>query len=168
MSRKIHKRFVEISTRVSLRLSQAIDTNGPVKLTARNDVPLVEVLCRVVVGQQLSTKAASTIWGRVVASAATEPLAGYLADVDVKVLRSCGLSNSKALSMKAIIAAYADGMLDVETLRRQDYAGRSAQLTGDPWSWTVDGRHDFAFLLRRQRRLAGNRRHGLEDSRTSD
>ncbi len=140
MTRKIHERFLEISGRVSARLANAIETTGPVKLVPRNDTPLCDVLCRVVAGQQLSTKAASTIWGRIVASAGTEPLAEYLADVDVAALRSCGLSNSKALSMKAIMAAHREGVLDADTLQRHSHAARSVQLTSirGVGPWTAD------------------------------
>ena len=143
----IHKRFVEISSRFSTRLSNAIETNGPVKLARRNDTPLCDVLCRVVAGQQLSTKAASTIWGRIVASAGAEPLSRYLTDVNIDVLRSCGLSNSKALSMKAIMSAHREGMLDADTLRRQKHAARSSQLTSirGVGQWTADMTSLFYF-----------------------
>ena len=66
MSKKIHERSVLIAGDVSGDLRQAIRSVGPVALRKRRSAPLTETLCRAVAGQQLSGKAAATIWGRVI------------------------------------------------------------------------------------------------------
>ncbi|MEZ6063100.1 MAG: hypothetical protein R3C19_22370 [Planctomycetaceae bacterium] len=140
MSRQIHTRFIEISRGVSTRLAEAIEACGPVRLTPRNDVPLCEMLCRIVAGQQLSTKAASTIWGRVVETAGDSSLSDHIAATDTEILRGCGLSNSKARAMKAIVAAKNEGLLDTGTLRRLRHDERSRQLKSirGVGQWTAD------------------------------
>ena len=140
MSRKLHEQFVGISRDISSRLAEAIRGIGPVRLTKRNDRPLRETLCRMVAGQQLSTKAASTIWGRVVDSANGNDLVGHLAAAEPSLLRTCGLSNAKCKATKAIVAASADGLLNVSDLQKKTHADRSKHLTSI-WGigqWTAD------------------------------
>ncbi|MEO1404829.1 MAG: DNA-3-methyladenine glycosylase 2 family protein, partial [Cyanobacteria bacterium J06635_1] len=66
MSKAIHSRFMDIAGELSPALADAIATTGPIELTPRQDSPFPERLCRAIAGQQLSTKAAASIWGRVV------------------------------------------------------------------------------------------------------
>jgi DNA-3-methyladenine glycosylase II len=109
-------------------------------LKPRNRTPLPEVLCRAIAGQQLSVKASRTIWGRVVESADGNPLITHIANTKPEVLRGCGLSNSKAKAMKAIVEADAAGQLDVDQLRDLDHDARSKRLTA-VWGvgqWTAD------------------------------
>ncbi|MEL6896696.1 MAG: DNA-3-methyladenine glycosylase 2 family protein, partial [Planctomycetota bacterium] len=105
-----------------------------------NETPLAERLCRAVAGQQLSTKAAATIWGRVVQSRGRRTLVNHVAAADIEQLRECGLSGSKAKAMKAIVAAEREGVLDVKSLKQLRHAERSARLTSI-WGvgqWTAD------------------------------
>ena len=70
-------------------LEGAIARNGPLELRLDQSTPFAERLCRVIAGQQLSTKAARTIWHRVIISAATVPeqsLIDYFSMVDPVVL----------------------------------------------------------------------------------
>jgi len=76
VSRHVHQQFVDIAAGIPGRLADAIETAGPVTLKAQDEEPLSERLCRCVAGQQLSTKAASTIWNRVVASADGDEVCG--------------------------------------------------------------------------------------------
>ncbi len=70
MSKAIHNRFVEIAREFSDDLADAIAHTKPLQLTPRKDSPFPERLCRAVAGQQLSVKAAASIWSRVVDSVA--------------------------------------------------------------------------------------------------
>lgn len=64
---------------------------------------LYESLLRSIVGQQLSVKAAATIYGRFLALFPGEhPDVEELLETDHEVLRSCGLSNSKAKYIKNV------------------------------------------------------------------
>ncbi len=67
--------------------------------------PLYDSLLRSIVFQQLSGKAASTIWGRFVGLFGNKtPDAQTLLSTEDEVLRSAGLSNSKTQYVKAVAA----------------------------------------------------------------
>lgn len=140
MTRAVHRDFIEIAGGISERLQEAIAEHGPVTLRRRREVPLPELLCRIVTGQQLSGKAAATIWGRVVASANQKTLSHHIATARPQQLRKCGMSAAKAKTMKAIVQAEADGLFDLDALGHMDHNQRSAQLT-KVWGvgqWTAD------------------------------
>jgi len=140
LSKAIHSQFIEIARSVSPRLADAIESTGPVRLRRRNDAPLDVTLCRIVVGQQLSTRAAASIWNRLVESSGDEDFSDYISVVNADVLRSCGLSNAKSNAMKAIVEAESDGILDVAVLRRLNHEDRSKHLTSirGVGRWTAD------------------------------
>jgi DNA-3-methyladenine glycosylase II len=67
-----------------------------------------------IVGQQLSVKAAATIWQRVLAlSGGNAPTPKQLLDTDTEILRACGLSYAKAAYVKDLAAHILDGRLDM-------------------------------------------------------
>src|SRR5689334_2897165 len=82
------------------KLGALIDTHGHPTITSGCDP--VHSLARAIVGQQLSTKAADTIWGRFVAlypKRAFPSAQKILATPDDK-LRAAGLSGAKAAAIK--------------------------------------------------------------------
>lgn len=140
MSRTIHRRFREIAGEISPALLAALSANGAVTLKPRRDLDLPSFLCRIVVGQQLSVRAARTIWGRVTQQAGDSPLRVHLATATVDDLRGCGMSRNKARTIKAIVEADREGGLREQSLARLDHATRSRQLT-EIWGigpWTAD------------------------------
>ncbi len=140
MTRKICADFVQIAADISPALANAIETIGPLRLQKRNQQPLVDVLFRAIAGQQLSTKAAASIWNRLIETAGDTSLLDYVAASDPDRIRSCGLSGAKVKSMKAIVAAHENGLLDQSLLSRLDHVERSQQLMSI-WGvgqWTAD------------------------------
>lgn len=140
MSKKVHQRFLPIAATLSPALAEAIERVGPVRVHKRSKTPLPVVLSRAVAGQQLSVKAASTIWGRVCDSAKDRPLTEHLARARPATLQKCGLSAAKAKAIRAIAQAEKAGRLDPDALRRLDHPTRSNQLTAI-WGvgpWTAD------------------------------
>ena len=147
MSAEIHDRFLTIAQDLSPDLAGAIARTGPVELVPHQDLPLPERLCRAVAGQQLSVKAAASIWGRVVESAEGKSLIDHFATADPQVLRDCGLSGAKAKAVGAIAAAAMAGELDAEVLGGMETAARTQQLT-QIWGigqWTADMLNIFYF-----------------------
>lgn len=117
----------------------------------RNDQPLGQMLCRAVAGQQLSVKAAETIWGRVLKLVGDEPLMAFFARCSAEdsrgPLRGCGLSEAKAKAMCAIATADLAGNLDVKTLKQMSTAERTARLKS-LWGvgqWIADMTNMFYF-----------------------
>ena len=141
MSARAHARMIAVASELSPRLEEAIARNGSLRLSRRwKSTPLVEVLCRVVAGQQLSVKAAQSIWGRVVIAAGDRTLSDHLLEAHPEGLRACGLSGAKTKTMRAIAEAAREGALEPGELASLDHLERSAHLKSI-WGvgqWTAD------------------------------
>jgi DNA-3-methyladenine glycosylase II len=135
-----HAEFVRTARRISRRFASAVDRVGPLAQPARRTEPLATYLARVVVGQQLSTTAARTIWGRLErqATEAALPLPAFAAQAEVDLLRACGLSGNKARALQALAAADAAGELAAGRLKVLSSAARLDALLAlhgvGPWT----------------------------------
>ncbi len=136
----LHPDFVRTARRVSRPLAQAMDAVGPPDWPSRHQQPLARYLARVVVGQQLSTRAAGTIWGRVEAlgKAEQQSIPALALNLPDATLLACGLSAGKLKTLKALAEADAAGMLKRQRLARLDPAARAVELTAlrgiGPWT----------------------------------
>jgi DNA-3-methyladenine glycosylase II len=93
-----------------------IDEGGPIspetdRRGSRPDPYLA--LSRAIVGQQLSTKAASSIWGKFAGLFDGSPKPERIARADDELLRSAGLSSSKIAYLKDLAGRVASGELDL-------------------------------------------------------
>jgi DNA-3-methyladenine glycosylase II len=100
---------------------------------------LVAGLALHIVGQQISTPAALTIFGRLGDAAGTRPpTAEGIAALDHDTLRAVGLSAAKARALKELAVGVVDGTVDLEGLRDLDDARAVEVLSGlrgiGPWS----------------------------------
>jgi DNA-3-methyladenine glycosylase II len=98
-------------------------------------------LLRSIVGQQLSTKAARTIYTRLTeVFGGRTPTPRELLDVDPELIRSAGLSRAKVAYLRDLAEHVEDGELDLEALPELDDQEVSAQLTAIKGlgQWTVD------------------------------
>jgi DNA-3-methyladenine glycosylase II len=87
------------------RLIEATDPKEILERAADRDRDRFVALCRIIVGQQVSTAAARTIWGRVEEAFDGPPTPEQLIEPDAEErLRACGLSGRKA--------SYAIGIAD--------------------------------------------------------
>lgn len=86
-------------------------------------------LCRVIVGQQLSVRAAATIVGRLHALPGGVQTPAALRAQPIEALRSVGLSGQKARYMHALAEAVDSGTLDLAALPSLDDEAAIAQLT---------------------------------------
>lgn len=116
-------------------LAQAWAAVGTIATLSPAADPL-STCCRVVAGQQLSTKAASTIWQRV--TDLTPISAKHLANAEIAVLRSAGLSTAKARSIIALGQAVLDKRLNFRTIAQLSAEDQDALLISipgiGPWS----------------------------------
>jgi len=85
-------------------------------LTAEMYPDLFTALVSSVVGQQISGKAAATVWNRVVERFG-EITPSRLDQASLEEVQSCGMSFRKAEYVKGIAAACANGGLDLEDLK---------------------------------------------------
>lgn len=78
-----------------------------------------QTLCRSIVGQQISVKAAQSIWARFV-EAAGKVQPAVVAAIPVEVLRGCGFSGQKALYVKDLATHFHTGIVKPRRWARMD------------------------------------------------
>ncbi len=134
-----------------------------------------------IISQQLSSKAAETIYRRVAlhVDARTRLKPAHLLEIPGADLRRCGLSNAKAKWLRALAEAVDTGKLSFKALRKMDDAAALATLDALPGigQWTAEMALIFAFDrldifslgdvgLRRTVNRLYNRGRPLSDTRT--
>lgn len=137
---KIHRFFIETAKELNQNLADAIARVGVIKLPVDNSEPLAHRLSRSVAQQQLSVKAARTIWGRVLEAANEEPLTQFFREENFALLHTCGLSKAKVRAICGIAEASRRGDLEAAELKLLKYEERCARLTS-LWGvgqWTAD------------------------------
>ena len=106
------------------KLRRIIDQQGPInpdedRRGSRPDA--YEALARAIVGQQLSTKAAASIWEKVLAIfGGKTPIPKQVIEADPQDLRDAGLSWSKVAYFRDLAERIEDGELDVSSLDQLD------------------------------------------------
>ena len=102
-------------------LGAAIKRIGPCLIAADQHDDHLSALCGSIVSQQLSTKAAATIFGRFVALFPNQtPTADRIAALDDQALRGVGLSGQKVSYFRDLSARMLDGRLAPEELDALD------------------------------------------------
>ncbi len=120
---------------------------GVIPETSSNFESLVES----VIAQQVSVKAADTIFRRLNDAAGGELTPERLSDFSVDVFRDCGLSGSKTRTIRGLAEAAVNGQIDLESLHLIDDDDTVSQQLNALWGigpWTVD-----MFLMNRLGRL---------------
>jgi DNA-3-methyladenine glycosylase II len=125
-------------------LRRLIDERGPIdpRTDRRGSRPdAYEALARAIVGQQLSTKAAGSIWERLVAQfGGSFPQPAELIAADPESLRGAGLSWSKVGFLRDLAQRVEDGTLDLGRLAElsdQDVVAELVQIKGIG-AWTAE------------------------------
>lgn len=95
------------------------------QLQSRGDA--FETLARAITGQQISIKAADTVWQRLLALTAVNPAA--IAAQPAIALRACGYSQRKVEYLHDLARHFADGLIDPATWPNMDDAAIIADLT---------------------------------------
>ncbi|MFM7028703.1 MAG: DNA-3-methyladenine glycosylase family protein [Chakrabartia sp.] len=81
-----------------------------------------ETLLRTIIGQQVSVKAAASIWNKLAAGLGDLTRPETILDADETVLRSFGLSRQKQSYARSLAALVAEGALDLHHLPEDDEA----------------------------------------------
>jgi DNA-3-methyladenine glycosylase II len=123
-------------------MRRIIDERGPIdpdtdRRGSRPDP--YEALARAIVGQQLSTKAARSIWERLVEIlGGTFPEPSGLLAVDAESIRAAGLSRSKVNFLRDLAERVEDGRLDLKRLMElpdEDVVATLTEIKGvGPWT----------------------------------
>lgn len=121
------------------KLKEVIERIGPLK--SRRDLDLYQSLLRSIVGQQLSVKAAATIWGRFLNLFKDGyPDPKILLKIKDDKLRAAGLSYQKAGYLKNIARFSIDKTLDYDKLKKmsdEDLIEYLVEIKG-VGRWTVE------------------------------
>ncbi len=113
-------------------LRRLIDEGGPIapeidRRASRPDPYLA--LSRAIVGQQLSTKAAASIWAKFEDALGGDPKPEDVAGADDETLRSAGLSGSKTAYLKDLASRVVSGELDLARVSELSDEDVIAELT---------------------------------------
>jgi DNA-3-methyladenine glycosylase II len=104
-------------------------------------VPALTMLTRIIVGQQISVKAAATIYERLETRCGGKISAGQLLRLEEAAMQECGLSRQKRAGLKDLAARVHEGRLRPDQIwRLDDRAARDAitSVRGlGPWSAEV-------------------------------
>ncbi len=123
---------------IDSRLEPVIAVAGSVPLRRRP--PGFEGLARIVVAQQVSAQAATSIWNRFEATVGGAVEAGAVDRFDDETLRAAGLSAAKVRTLRAVAAAV-DGGLDLSGVADLPVAAATENLTKikgiGPWTAEV-------------------------------
>lgn len=111
-------------------LGKAMDEIGHVY---REIIPdMLMALINSIIGQQISTKAQETIWGRF--QTMFEPVTPeHIDSIPTEELQTCGISMKKASYIKEIASSIVDGSLDLtqfQTMSDDDVCKRLSQIKG--------------------------------------
>jgi DNA-3-methyladenine glycosylase II len=136
-----HAHLLATARGLSDSLHEALARLGPVPIDPPTHAHVADRLAVEVVNQQLSTRAAAAIWGRVEAAAllrAMSPRDLFVED-HAETLRGCGLSGAKVRAVLAIRAADEAGLFGA-LLATLPHPERSAVLRSikGVGQWTAD------------------------------
>lgn len=130
-------------------MARLVATVGPCVLRGPRRTPF-EALARAIVFQQLSGKAAGTIWGRLETALGGQVTPPAVLGTSLSVLRGAGVSAAKAASLVDLATKVSDGTLPLMRLSRlsdDDLVGRLVTVRGIG-RWTAE-----MFLMFHLRRL---------------
>ena len=124
-------------------LGRLIDGLEPVDLAtwrARWSLDPFNSLARAIVGQQIATRAAAAIFGRLQTFIGERDPASAIAGASDTELRQIGLSGNKAASLRDLAARTMDGRLELDRLEHLSDEEAHDQLTAvrGIGSWTAD------------------------------
>ncbi len=150
LSDQVFSHLRKRARRIAPAFGQELNRIGPIKIRPSEHRSVADHLYRSIVGQQLSTKAAQTIWLRIEQTArSSRTTVQQLFTTDhLELLRAAGVSGRKARSLIAVRQAASNGLLETQALARLSHADRSACLCSI-WGvgqWTADMIGIFHFL----------------------
>jgi DNA-3-methyladenine glycosylase II len=150
VSTKIHGQLIE-SAGPFPKVRRLFEFNGIITIKKGRDEEFFDRLAKTVISQQLSTRAASTIWNRIVefADEKRSSVENVFIPKHEDAIRSCGISAAKFKAVCSMREAVRAGSVDLATLKRGDYESMHQTITKvwgyGPWSAEMMGIFFFGF-----------------------
>ena len=123
MNKKAHNHLLKVGNDHCPALSQIVSNNGIIEINVDKTIDVFECLAQTVVEQQVSYKAAKSIWKKVKASADRKgyDLIDYFDEKNKSSLRGDGLSQNKIKSIMGAKKAINDGLISLKKLEQLSY-----------------------------------------------
>lgn len=123
MSVEIHNHLLKKTRKRHPRLHQIIKQNGVIKLSKKRNSEFFNYMAKTVTGQQLSNRAAATIWERIQQTSASRNSSIYdlFNSRNEKLLRKCGLSGNKIRAITGLREAIENRQISALKLSRCDH-----------------------------------------------
>ena len=132
MTDKIHNHLLKLSTDHCKPLASIIKANGPINIEIPTNIELFDCLAQTVVEQQLSYKAAKSIWNKIKTSSEERniKLIDYFDTKYTANIRKDGLSENKIKAILGAKEAVNDGEITLKGLSEMNDIEFKASITG--------------------------------------
>ena len=125
----MHRRAINHLKRSDPVMAKIIARVGPCRFATQDHVPYFQYLTRAIIYQQLSTKAAATIYGRFQQLCGGVVEADHVVTLKDEQLRSCGFSGQKTRYVKDLAGKVVSGEVVLDGLERHEDAHVITALT---------------------------------------
>ena len=132
MTQKIHNHLLQLSAAHCKPLASIIKANGPINIEIPTDIELFDCLAQTVVEQQLSYKAAKSIWNKIKTSSEERniKLIDYFDTKYIADIRKDGLSENKIKAILGAKEAVNGGEITLKGLSEMNDIEFKASITG--------------------------------------
>lgn len=132
MTDKIHNHLLKISAKHCKPLAAIIKANGVINIEIPTDIELFDCLAQTVVEQQLSYKAAKSIWNKIKTSSEERniKLIDYFDTKYIADIRKDGLSENKIKAILGAKEAVSGGEITLKGLSEMNDIEFKASITG--------------------------------------
>ena len=123
MSKKAHSHLIRIGDKHCSLLSKIVSQNGMISIDVPKNLDVFDCFAQTVVEQQLSYKAAKSIWRKVTASAEdlNLELIDYFDEKNFNSIRDNGLSQNKIRSIMGAKEAIRNGSISMSIIQELPY-----------------------------------------------
>ena len=137
-----HDYLLAVSKKKFHKINEVLNINGPIRLNRRNPNDPFLFLARTIVGQQLSTKAATAIWSRIEDLASQKGLSieEVCNNRNRAKLLGCGISSNKLKALCLLKQEVKRNKASFQSLKRQEYEVIVEKISG-MWGfgeWSAD------------------------------
>ena len=123
MSKEAHKKLIKIGNLYVPELTRIVIQNGIISIEVPKNLDVFDCFAQTVVEQQLSYKAAKSIWNKVTDSAKNmnTKLIDYFDEKNFKLIRDNGLSQNKIRSIMGAKEAIKNGSISMNIIQELPY-----------------------------------------------